>query len=65
MSAKTVVIRTDVHEERLDIEVNGESIGHFSYDAHGSAGMQDARELVERLGKELGFNVLHKEGDDE
>jgi len=65
MSAKTVVLRTDVHEERLDVEVNGESIAHFSYDAHGSAGMQDARKLVERLGKELGFEVVHQEGDDE
>jgi hypothetical protein len=67
MSAKKVVIRTDVHEERVDFEVDGESISSFSYDAHGSAGMQDARELVERLGKELGFEVVHEEGsaDDE
>ncbi|HDR9103677.1 hypothetical protein [Paraburkholderia sp. A3RO-2L] len=65
MAKKHVVIRTDVHEERVDFEVNGESIAHFSYDAHGSAGMQDARELVRRLCKEFDIKVVEEEGADE
>lgn len=65
MTKKQVVIRTDVHEERVDFEVNSESIASFSYDAHGSPGMQDARDLVRRLCKEFGIKVVEKEGDDE
>jgi hypothetical protein len=61
MSDKKVVIRTDVHEEHFDVEVAGESIARFSYDAHGSVGMLDAKTLIERLGKTFGFAVEHAE----
>jgi hypothetical protein len=67
MTDKKVVIRTDGHEEQFDVEVNGKSIAHFSYDAHGSAAMQDARALIERLGVAFGFEVVREEagGEDE
>jgi hypothetical protein len=65
MTDKKVVIRTDVHEERFDVEVAGESIARFSYDEHGSGGMKDARTLIERLGKTFGFEVAHEESVDD
>jgi hypothetical protein len=65
MSDKKVVIRTDVHEEHFDVEVAGESIARFSFDAHGSAGMLDAKTLVDRLGKAFGFEVAREEAGGE
>lgn len=65
MTRKQVVIRTDIHEEQFDVEVNGESIAHFCYDTHGSSGMQDARRLVKRLGLQFGFDVIEKDAADD
>ncbi|KVP96890.1 hypothetical protein WJ97_13780 [Burkholderia ubonensis] len=64
MADKKVVIRHDVHRDRFDVEVAGESIAQFNHDEHGWAGMESAKTLVERLGEKLGFEVVSEEGGD-
>ncbi len=51
----------DALSAQFDVEVNGESIARFSYDAHGSASMQDAKSLIERLGVAFGFEVVRED----
>ncbi|KVP17258.1 hypothetical protein [Burkholderia ubonensis] len=65
MTGKKVVIRHDVHGERFDVEVDGESIAQFNHDEHGWAGMESAKNLVEQLGEKLGFDVVTEEGGDD
>lgn len=65
MADQKVEVRYDLHCESFDVVVAGETVANFNYDMHGSAGMSDAKKLVERLGASLGFQVVVTEGDDE
>lgn len=64
-TAPVIEIRYALHCESFDVVVGGELLANFNYDNHGSAGMSDAKRLVERIGAALGAEVRVTEGDEE
>ncbi|EPP7233462.1 hypothetical protein ACTOJ1_000341 [Shigella flexneri] len=62
MSNKRIKIVSFADEDKgIDIYVGDKYIKNFNHDVHGWTGISEAKELVEKLAKELGLEIIHEE----
>lgn len=62
MSNKKIKIVSFADEDKgIDIYVGDKYIKNFNHDVHGWTGISEAKDLVEKLAKELGIEISHEE----
>lgn len=62
MSGKKIKIVSFADEDQgIGIYVGDKYIKNFNHDFHGWTGISEAKDLVEKLAKELGLEISHEE----
>lgn len=64
MSDKKIKIVSFADEDKgIDIYVGEKYIKNFNHDVHGWTGISEAKDLVEKLAKELGLKISYEEDE--